>query len=186
MQFQVKHRITDAVMFECELPSEIAERTYSFQLGFAVKKANLAGANLADANLAGVRNVPDGTQATSPAEPYQRAVTPQDYAARAARYRERHPDVPVVEALDRRILQVIESGQGRLDMSSWHICETTHCRAGWAIHLAGDAGAKLETEYGPAIAGRMIYLASTGRATYFYATDERALQDLRERAAEQV
>ena len=43
-------------------------------------------------------------------------------------------------------------------MGSWHACETTHCRAGWAIHLAGKAGYDLEKKTrDPAIAGRMIF-----------------------------
>ena len=36
-------------------------------------------------------------------------------------------------------LKAIEDG-GKLDMSTWHRCGTTHCRAGWAITLAGAAG----------------------------------------------
>ena len=56
--FQIKNRFTDAVLFECELSADVAGKEYRFQLGFAVKKAvearaNLARANLADANLAG-------------------------------------------------------------------------------------------------------------------------------------
>jgi hypothetical protein len=68
-------------------------------------------------------------------------------------------------------------------MDSWHTCETTHCRAGWAITLAGGPGKKLEKDYGPENAGRMIYLASTGRVPHFFATNERALEDIRACAA---
>ena len=71
--FQIKHCFGGAVVFECKLIAEIADKTYSLQLGFAVKSAikaraslaaadlataylagaDLAGANLARANLAG-------------------------------------------------------------------------------------------------------------------------------------
>ncbi len=51
--FQIKSRFTGAVMFECELSSEIADKEYSLQLGFAVKSAIRARANLAYADLAG-------------------------------------------------------------------------------------------------------------------------------------
>ncbi|HEX4334727.1 MAG TPA: pentapeptide repeat-containing protein [Polyangiaceae bacterium] len=146
--------------------------------------ANLADANLADANLADAYNLPDGTQKVDPPEPYTRVVDPARYGQRAERYRQRHPDVPVVPDLDRKILSVVESGAGKLDMSQWHSCETTHCRAGWAITLAGDAGRKLEAERGPAMAGHMIYMASTGRSAHFYATTARAMEDMRHRAAE--
>ena len=71
-------------------------------------------------------------------------------------------------------------------MSNWHTCETTHCRAGWAIHLAGKAGADLEERVGPAAAGAMIYHASTGRVPDFYANDVKALADITECAKGQV
>jgi hypothetical protein len=144
--------------------------------------ANLADADLADANLAGARNVPSGATATDPPEPYVRAVTDEEREARRLarmqRYRERHPEVPVVEQLDAKILRAVTLGGGTLNMSEWHTCETTHCRAGWAITLAGDAGRALEAEHGPHRAGAMIYRASTGRVPYFYATTENALADI--------
>jgi len=148
--------------------------------------ADLAGANLAGANLAGAINAPPSTERTDPPEPYVRATNPEHYAKRAERYRARNPDVPVIPDIDRQILGVVESGKGTLNMSAWHECETTHCRAGWAITLAGEKGKVLEDSYGPAVAGRMIYLASTGRAPHFFATNEHALADIRERAAEQI
>ena len=104
----------------------------------------------------------------------------------AARFRERNPTVPVIPDIDARILSVIDSGQGKLNMGSWHSCETTHCRAGWAITLGGEAGAALERQYGPERAGAMIYTASTGRVPHFYATDANALEDIRRCAAEQT
>lgn len=140
--------------------------------------ANLAGANLEGANLEGARNVPTGVTAASPETPYIRGATP-DYAARAAQYRERHPEVPVVPHLDAVILGALETG-GTLKMNAWHTCATTHCRAGWAITLAGEAGQKLEKQYGSERAGGMIYKASTGRIPHFFASDERALEDIRE------
>ena len=63
MKFKIKNRWTGDVKFECELPAEIAGQPYSVQLGFAIRKAyearanltgvNLARAYLADADLAG-------------------------------------------------------------------------------------------------------------------------------------
>ena len=49
----IKNRFTDAVLFECEIPPELAEASAARQLGFAVKEALKARANLADADLAG-------------------------------------------------------------------------------------------------------------------------------------
>ena len=48
-------------------------------------------------------------------------------------------DVPIVKNLDAQILKAISDGGG-LEMGKWHTCDTTHCRAGWAITVAGDAG----------------------------------------------
>ena len=146
--------------------------------------ANLAGADLAGAYLAGALNVPSGVSQQSPREPYERVASLADYQASAERYRQRHPDVPVVPRLDRRILESIESGKGALDMSEWHTCSTTHCRAGWAVHLAGKAGYDLEEHRGPDMAGHMIYMASTGRSAHFYATNEQAMSDIRRRASD--
>jgi hypothetical protein len=158
--------------------------------GANLARANLARAYLADAylagaNLAGARNVPSDVSRTDPPEPYERATKPEHYPKRAERFQQRNPDVPVIPALDLQILKAIETG-GHLDMSRWHACETTHCRAGWAITLAGEAGKKLESEHGPHLAGRMIYLASTGRVPHFFATNERAMADIKARAAEQA
>jgi hypothetical protein len=85
--------------------------------------------------------------------------------------------VPIVEDLDRKMYEATRNGEN-FDMTSWH-CGTTHCRAGWAITLAGEAGSKLEEAVGSAAAGRYIYEASTGRpAPNFYATTKDALADI--------
>jgi hypothetical protein len=54
--FQIKDRFTGAVQFECELPAEVSSEHVNIQLGFAIKaalnaNANLRGANLSDADL---------------------------------------------------------------------------------------------------------------------------------------
>src|SRR5579859_1428326 len=149
--------------------------------------ADLAGADLAGANLAGACHVPASisAEATKPEEPAKYERRRRTRQEHAALYRERHPNVPVVPHLDQRILDAISVPGCSLDMSSWHTCDTTHCRAGWAIHLAGEAGYALERELGDsALAGRAIYRASTGRSPHFYANNERALEDLRRCAAE--
>jgi len=158
--------------------------------GANLSGANLSGADLSDAYLSGAylsgaKNVPVGVVFTDPTQPYERKPSAERRAEHAARYRERHPEVPVVEALDAKLLQIIESGAGNLNMATWHTCETTHCRAGWAIHLAGSAGADLEAKFGPQRAGAMIYRASTGRVPHFFASDFRALADIREQAQQQ-
>ena len=110
-------------------------------------------------------------------------MTSAELAERAAAFRAARPDVPVVERLDAQVLEAVKSGGGTLEMGSWHTCETTHCRAGWAIHLAGPSGADLESLVGPEHAGRLIYLASTGRVPDFFADNDAALEDIKRCAA---
>ncbi|HZZ79643.1 MAG TPA: pentapeptide repeat-containing protein, partial [Gemmataceae bacterium] len=89
---------------------------------------------------------------------------------------------PVIDNIDAKILAAIESPGCSLDMTDWHTCETTHCRAGWAVNLAGPAGKMLEDRIGPAAAGALIYAASRPGEPIpnFYATNEDAMEDLRE------
>lgn len=51
MQFEIRNCWTGAVQFACELSAEVAGESYGVKLGFAVKKALEAGANLSAANL---------------------------------------------------------------------------------------------------------------------------------------
>lgn len=91
--------------------------------------------------------------------------------------------VPVVPDIDRHILAKAESGL--LTMSDWH-CGSSHCRAGWAVHLAGEAGYALEKRFGPGVAGMLIYAASRpGKAVPdFDCEDDEAIASLRADAAE--
>ena len=115
------------------------------------------------------------------------------YAAELARYEELTDDelsrvldtasgclnalVPVVADLDAKVADSV-SACG-LDMSAWH-CGTTHCRGGWAITHAGEAGAALEKAVGEEVAARLIYEASTGRvAPNFWARNDDALADIK-------
>ncbi len=93
--------------------------------------------------------------------------------------------IPVLENLDADILKAVGDGGGNLNMDIWHnSCGTTHCRAGWAITLGGDAGAKLESLVGSELAGKYIYEASTGRAAPdFFADNETAFADIKACAA---
>jgi hypothetical protein len=73
------------------------------------------------------------------------------------------------------------SGEGNLDMSDWHSCETTHCRAGWVVHLAGKEGYALEEETSTLFAAQQIYKASGYEISpvRFYDTNEDAMSDMK-------
>jgi len=68
-------------------------------------------------------------------------------------------------------------------MSHWHTCDTTHCRAGWVVHLAGEAGKLLEGRTSTLFAAMQIYKASDPvnrvSPTRFYESNEVALEDMR-------
>jgi len=76
------------------------------------------------------------------------------------------------------------SREGALDMSDWHTCETTHCRAGWVTFLAGDEGKKVEAFYGPCLAAQLIYRESGYEINpcRFFDSDEDAMEDMRKLA----
>jgi uncharacterized protein YjbI with pentapeptide repeats len=93
--------------------------------------------------------------------------------------------VPVIPNIDAAILRELKHG-GTLYMLAWHSasCDTVHCRAGWAVHLAGDAGRELERRFGAGVAGALIYAASGSHPTPdWHAKHQDALADLQRRAA---
>jgi uncharacterized protein YjbI with pentapeptide repeats len=171
--------------------------------GANLRDANLRDANFGGADLRGAKNVSDSvsenlsarTPETHEQWKARRDEERKDPTIRARRNRERalayrtsNPDVPVVEHLDMQIFQAVTAVPASFDMSHWHrttACGTTHCRAGYAVHLAGPGGYQLEKKLGSAeFAGRAIYLASEGYVPHFFGTTERALEDIRLRAKE--
>ena len=95
------------------------------------------------------------------------------------------PLVPTIQDIHRAIYAAA-SAPGSLDMSNWHRCENTHCRAGWAVALAGEAGRALERFYDTPLAAMLIYDASDpsfkinpGR---FYDDNADALADMKKMA----
>jgi len=70
----------------------------------------------------------------------------------------------------------------------WHVCDTTHCRAGWVVFLSGEAGKQLEQETDTCFAAMMIYKASSPihvAPTRFFETNEVAMRDIERCANEE-
>jgi hypothetical protein len=89
--------------------------------------------------------------------------------------------VPVIENIHQRVLDAV-SAPNALDMGNWHTCETTHCRAGWVVQLAGEAGKALEAFHDTPLAAYLIYKASSPiKVSFpqFYVDNEKALADIR-------
>jgi hypothetical protein len=91
------------------------------------------------------------------------------------------PATPKIEHIHARVLEAA-SRPGALDMTDWHPCETTHCRAGWVVHLAGEPGYALERFCGPVLAAQLIYRESSPKLTVsparFYETNDEAMADM--------
>ena len=71
-------------------------------------------------------------------------------------------------------------------MGDWHTCETTHCRAGWVVHLAGEEGYKLEKQTDTCFAAMMIYKNSSDirvSPNKFYLSNEESIADMERCAA---
>jgi hypothetical protein len=90
--------------------------------------------------------------------------------------------VPVIENIHAKVLEAA-SNLDALNMSTWHTCETTHCRAGWVEHLAGEAGKKLADDTSTAFAAMMIYKKSSPNIRVspvrFYESNEVAMADMK-------
>ena len=93
--------------------------------------------------------------------------------------------LPRIENIHRTVYAAANN-PGALDMRSWHgeggYCGTTHCRAGWVVHLAGPGGRALEGVYGTPAAAALIYQASDPkleRIPDFYCDNDTALADMK-------
>ena len=136
-----------------------ADLSWANLTGANLSWANLTGANLSGANLSGAYLI--GAN-----------LSGADLTGAIGLL-----SAPVVEDLHTKVAAAVGGGEG-LHMAEWH-CGTKHCRAGWAIVLAGEEGAALEDRLGPAAAGALIYHASTGMVPDFYSSDATALADIR-------
>jgi hypothetical protein len=88
--------------------------------------------------------------------------------------------VPRIENIHQKVWEAVSRPMA-LDMGNWHTCETTHCRAGWVVHLAGEAGYALERFHNTELAATLIYYESgyhinPGR---FYDGNSAAIEDMK-------
>ena len=116
-KIEIKNRLTDAVIFVCDVPDKIA---LGLALKYAVQNAVTTGADLRDANLR------DANLTGANGNPILAT------------------DGQSIENLD-KVRAIVLDDQTRLDMGGWHqtdewekrtcaeetLCETTHCLAGW-------------------------------------------------------
>ena len=155
---EIKSRFTDEVIFTTEAASLVFANLRDANLRSAdLRGANLRSANLRDANLRGA-NLSDADLRGADGQ-----ICPVTI-----------PDIhkKVYEAA---------SQPAALNMGDWHTCDTTHCRAGWVVHLAGDGGRALEWMLGTSTAAALIYVASDPsleKIPDFYCDNAVALADM--------
>jgi len=84
--------------------------------------------------------------------------------------------IPKVEKLNQKV-SIATDGDNSLEMGNWHTCDTTHCWAGWIVHLAGSEGYKLAETTSNEFAAMMIFKESNGKPispVNFYLGNEEA------------
>ena len=199
IKYDILNRFTNEVQFTAEIDCNDYEQR-SIKLGLAIKwgvknDADLCGAHLRYANLRGV---------------YLSGVYLRDVDLRGANLRGADlsganlrgadlsganlsgvylrgadlsgaPECLKIKNIHQTILQATEK-EGALCMSDWHTCKTTHCRAGWVVQLAGDAGKVLEFSIGTPAAASFIYMISDPKLEKipdFYASNDEAMEDIK-------
>jgi len=93
--------------------------------------------------------------------------------------------VPAIPDIHKTIYAAASNPKA-LEMSAWHTCKNTHCRAGWVVTLAGEEGRKLEARFDTLLAAMKIYDASDPNFKInpcrFFDTNEDALADMKKLA----
>lgn len=182
MQRQILNRWTNAVLWGGEAETVKDALMQAFASGADLTDADLRGAVLTGADLRGadLRGADLTCADLTCADLTDAVLTDADLRGAVG------VTAPVVPHIDAAIMAAIATDpEKHLDMGAWHTCETTHCRAGWAITLAGLPGRMLEDRIGPAAAGALIYAASRPgqKVPDFYAGHHEALADLQRCAA---
>jgi hypothetical protein len=91
------------------------------------------------------------------------------------------PTIPIITNIHQRVRDAVTAPGHHLKMSNWHDCDTTHCRGGWVVSLAGPEGKALEAATSSEFAAMQIYKASSPISVSpvrFYETDEAAMKDI--------
>ena len=139
-------------------------------MGADMREANLRGANLSQSNLsmANLRGADLSESNLSLANLWGAIM--REANLRDAIFAD---DVPSYDpTLLPKIKEIVLANADSLEMEQWHTCDTTHCLAGWAIHLAGVKS--LEDKYPPHLLGAR--LLGHQAAKHFYNTNQEVIE----------
>jgi len=173
MKVKFERRYSSDIAFEVEIGEEHKNKSSRDQRGEAIKKAikeklNLSGSDLRDSDLSG--------SDLSGSDLRDSNLSGSDLRDSNLR------GVPFIKDIHQTVYSAASVPPEALDMSTWHKCETTHCRAGWVVTLAGEGGKALEWAMGTAAAAAIIYIKSDPKIEKipnFYASNEDALADMK-------
>jgi uncharacterized protein YjbI with pentapeptide repeats len=181
MKIEIKNRWDGSLIYAGEHGSLKLAVEHCVSASVSLYDANLRYANLRDADL---RDADLSEANLSAADLSEANLSAANLSAANLSAANLSAAPFAVPHLDAQILAKIEAG-AHLEMDAWHKCETTHCRAGWAITLAGSAGRTLEFLYGSEAAGNLIYAASRPgmKQPHFRASNDDALADIKACAA---
>lgn len=181
---EIKNRFSGKVVFSAECMGIKACVELAVNGDADLRGADLRGADLRGANLRGA-DLSDADLSDA----YLRGANLSDANLRGANLRGANlsdaylPKIAKIENLFTKILDAINSG-GDLKMSDWHTCDTTHCIAGWAVSIAGEAGRVAENLLGTSAAGALIINESCpyleGEVPDFHADNETGMAFIKE------
>ena len=83
-----------------------------------------------------------------------------------------------IENIDNKVLSILEKEENELNMSAWHTCDTTHCRAGWEITIHPQ-GKELEKYFGSWMAGTIVHNKSHDNFVDYFASEDEVMEELR-------
>ncbi len=95
------------------------------------------------------------------------------------------PPIPKIENIHQKLLAAVTADGNKLKMDDVHVCQTTHCRAGWVVHLAGKEGYALEAFHNWELAAHLIYKESSPHKVLcarFYDGNKAAMDDIKRMA----
>ena len=97
------------------------------------------------------------------------------------------PKIPAIENIHQKVYEAV-SHPDALQMDNWHTCETTHCRGGWVVTLAGEEGKALEGFFGSLLAAQLIYRESGYKIKpcRFFDSNDESLADMKKLAEEEA
>ncbi len=181
--------LSDAVLSDADLRgADLSDAVLSDAVlrGADLRGAVLSGADLSDADLrdADLRDAVLSDADLRGADLSDAVLSDavlSDADLRGADLRGGLDGVPVIPDIHKAVYEAA-SKTNALDMGSWHSCDTTHCRAGWVVTLAGPGGKALEWAIGTPAAAAIIYMASDPKlkkVPNFYADNSTAMEDMK-------